>query len=296
MIPELLLNVKPCPPSGQGVHRFIFHAACRAIEAGMKDEQAIEIIEAMMTRSPNPPTEIEDALRSARGEQRVPTVVWPSVNREQVEAITRANAETLDLWRSWRRVRSDESHTEEIIDRLFPGNPWLCVGRSNESFRTQKREDWRGQLANYSLIVPSPMIAETGLTKNGRLSQHSLANTGPRRFLIIEADCGDLHQQAAVIWHLAKTAPLAAVVFSGSKSLHGFFFCEGEPEEELLEFMKDAVSLGADPRMWLRSQFCRMPDGWRSDAKSSDALKQCGWDHIPHGRQAMLYFNPQAIQ
>ena len=296
MIPELLLNVKPCPPSGQGVHGFVFHAACRAVEAGMTDEQAIEIIEAMMTRNPNPPSEIEDALRSARGERREARVLWPPANREQIEAITRANAETLDLWRSWHRVRSQESHTEEIIDRLFPGNPWLCVGRTNRSFRTRRREDWRGQLVDYSLIVPSPMISETGLTKSGRRSHHSLANTGPRRYLIIEADCGDLHQQAAVIWHLAKIAPLAAVVFSGSKSLHGWFYCEGESEDTLLKFMARAVCLGADSRMWLRSQFCRMPDARRSDNKISDALKQCGWDHIPQGRQALLYFNPQAIQ
>jgi hypothetical protein len=261
----------------------------------MKDEQAIEIIEAMMTRPPNPASEVEDALRSARGERRVPTVVWPSVNREQIEAITVANAETLDLWRSWHRERSDESHTEEIIDRLFPGNPWLCVGRSNQSFRTLRREDWRGHLADYSLIVPSPMISETGLTKSGRRSHHSLANTGPRRYLIIEADCGDLCQQAAVIWHLAKIAPLAVVVFSGSRSLHGWFFCEGEPEDKLLKFMQLAVSLGADSKMWLRSQFCRVPDARRSDNKNSDALKLCGWDDISLGRQAILYFNPQAI-
>jgi hypothetical protein len=296
MIPELLLNVKPCPPSGQGVHRFVFHAACRAVDAGMTDEQAIEMIEAMITRSPNPPTEVEDALRSARGERRGPNVLWPSANGEQIEAITHANAETLDLWRSWHRVRSQESHTEEIIDRLFPGNPWLCVGRTNRSFRTRKREDWRGHLADYSLIVPSPMLSESGLTKSGRLSQHSLANTGPRRYVIIEADCGDLRQQAAVIWHLAKIAPLAAVVFSGSRSLHGWFFCDEESEDKLLKFMKLAVSLGADSKMWLRSQFCRMPDARRSDNKNSDALKLCGWDDIPLGRQAMLYFNPQAIR
>jgi hypothetical protein len=88
---------------------------------------------------------------------------------------------------------------------------------------------------------------------------------------------------------------LAAVVFSGSRSLHAWFFCEGEPEEKLFKFMTLAVSLGADSRMWLRSQFCRVPDGRRSDNKNSDALKLCGWNDIPQGRQAMLYFNPQAI-
>jgi hypothetical protein len=293
---ELLLKLKPCPPSGEGVHSWLFHAACCAVEAGITDNQAVGEIEALMTRHPNPPCEIEDALRATRGERRSPSIPWPQVNEEQIEAIACDNAEILDLWRSWRRARSHQSYTEEIIDRLFPGNPWLCVGRTNQSFHTRRREDWRGQLAEYSLIVPSPMISQSGLTKSGHRSHHSLANTGSRRYLIIEADCGGLRRQAAVIWHLAKIAPLATAVFSGSKSLHGWFFCEGEPEDKLLRFMKLAVSLGADKRMWLGSQFCRIPDGRRSDNKNSDALKLCGWDDVPQGRQATLYFNPQALR
>jgi hypothetical protein len=296
VITTFSLMIKPCPLSGEGVHSWVFHAACRAVEAGMSDDEAVEEIETLMTRSPNPPSEIQDALRSARGERTSRSVLWPQVNGEQIEAIARDDVGVLDLWKSWRRLRSAESCTEEIIDRLFPGNPWLCVGQSNQSFSTRRREDWRGHLSAYSLIVPSPMSSQTGLTKGGRQSCHSLANTGPRRFLIIEADRGGLHQQAAVIWHLAKIAPLAAVVFSGGKSLHGWFFCQETSEEQLLKFMRYAVSLGADKRMWLHSQFCRMPDGRRCDAKSSDALKLCGWDGVPQGRQAMLYFNPQALR
>jgi hypothetical protein len=37
-----------------------------------------------------------------------------------------------------------------------------------------------------ALIVPSSMSAVTGLTKDGRESKHTLANTGPCRFLICE--------------------------------------------------------------------------------------------------------------
>jgi hypothetical protein len=139
------------------------------------------------------------------------------------------------------------------------------------------------------------MTSETGLTKSGRKSCHSLDNTGPRSFLIIEADRGDLDQQAAVIGHLDSYAPLAAVVFSGSKSLHGWFVCKGTSEEKLLKFMQYAASLGADTRMWLRSQFCRMPDGRRFDGKNSEALSICGLSGIPAGRQALIYFNPDVI-
>jgi hypothetical protein len=293
----LVLEVKPCPPSGEGVHSWLFHAACCAVEAGMTNEQAVEIIESMMTRPPNPASEIEDALNAARGERSGPSVLWPQVNDEQVEAIAQNGMRILDFWEaSPFPMRAGEGRTEDAIDVLFPGNPWLCIGRSARVFRTQRREKWRGRLGKYPLIVPSPMTSETGLTKSGRKSYHSLDNTGPRSFLIIEADRGGLDQQAAVINHLGGYAPLAAVVFSGSKSLHGWFVCAQTSEDTLLRFMRYAVSLGADRRMWLPSQFCRMPDGRRSDGKGGEALSACGLKGISPGQQALLYLDPEVVR
>jgi len=124
------LTVKPCPASGDGVHNWLFHAACCAVEAGMTNEQAVEIIESMMTRPPNPATEIEDALRSARGERNGPSVIWPQVNDEQVEAIAQNGMRVLDFWKeSPFPMRVGESRAEEVIDILFPSNPWLCIGQ-----------------------------------------------------------------------------------------------------------------------------------------------------------------------
>src|SRR5205085_10765501 len=118
----------------------------------------------------------------------------------------------------------------------------------------------------------------------------------PRRFLVVEFDNGSLNQQAAILWHLASFAPLALVVFSGSKSCHGWFFCADEPEDKLARFFDYAHSLGADSATWRRSQFVRMPDGRRSDGKASDALRNAGINGVPVGRQAILFFNPEVIQ
>ena len=53
--------LKPCPASGGGVHRWVFYAACRLIKVGLSDEQAETEIEALMTRPPDPASEIMDA-------------------------------------------------------------------------------------------------------------------------------------------------------------------------------------------------------------------------------------------
>ena len=124
------------------------------------------------------------------------------------------------------------------------------------------------------------MAKEKGLTKGGRLSPRSLDNTGARRFLVVECDEGSEDTQAAILSRLGRFLPLVLVVLSGGKSVHGWFFCEGVPEGELLKFMRFAVSLGADHATWSPCQFVRMPDGQRDNGK----------------RQGIVFFNPGPVK
>jgi hypothetical protein len=289
------LRVKPCP--GEDVHLWVYHAACCAVEAGLPDEEATQEIESLMTREPKR-NEIEDALAAARGERR-PGPDWPKVNAEQIEAITQDAPRLIDLWKASpvEMPITDANRAESIIDLLFPGNPLLCVGQSNEEFETKRKTEFAGILQGRALIVPSPMKAPKGRTQKGHLSEHCLENTGPRRFLVIEFDRATLDQQAALINQLSQIAPtLALVVFSGSKSLHSWFYCANETEQMQLRFMRYAVSLGADRATWTRSQFVRMPDGTRRDGKTSAALDACGIVGVPAGKQVALYLNSEVIQ
>ena len=163
---------------------------------------------------------------------------------------------------------------------MFPGNPWLCVGASNSNFKTRRREELRGELASLALIVPSPMTAQTGYTQEDKESEHSLESTGPRRFLVIEQDRGMIDEQSAILYHLAQRAPLAIAVHSGSKSLHGWFYCADVAEEKVSRFFRYAVALGADRALETRNQFARMPDGLRDNGK----------------RQTVYFFNPEVIR
>lgn len=124
------------------------------------------------------------------------------------------------------------------------------------------------------------MSSNTGKTKEGKVSVRCLDNVGPRRFLVVEFDNGDLDSQAARLWHLAATAPLSLAVHSGNKSIHGWFFCQGIPDERLRNFMHGCVRLGADRATWLPCQMVRMPGGTRDNGRS----------------QRVLYFNPKTLQ
>ena len=266
------------PRAGEGVHNWLFRVA-RQLHAHLP---ACEIVSLLESRVANcgrfvPKHEIISAVQNALACAWQPGIQsqsihsapkWPSVNQEQREVIIRTGGELVDLWElSHPQIDDDETHTEQIIDRLFPGDQLLCCGKSNTDFDTRPREDWRGELSRLQFIVPSAMSAIRGKTKDGRESKHTLENTGFRRFLICEFDQGDLDAHAALLIHLGGYAPLVVAVHSGGKSLHGWFFVHGQLDEKVLRFFRYAVSLGADPATWTRAQFVRMPDGVRDNGK-----------------------------
>jgi hypothetical protein len=276
------------PGRGGGLHPWLFRVA-RLFHPYRNESEIINLLRAATFGEPVKPGEIESAVARSKAvawapgqsSRVVPAPAWPAVDRKVRDAIIQSGGGLVDLWeQSPVRLEDNEAHTEALIDALFPGNPLLCCGLSDSKFDTRLREEWRGQLSALQLIVPNPMTARTGLTQNGKQSAHALSITGWRRFLVVEFDQGNVDDHAALLWHLAQKAPLALVVHSGSKSLHGWFFCAGQLEERLRHAMHYCVSLGADPATWTRSQFVRMPDGTREGGKP----------------QTVYYFAPEVVR
>ena len=277
------------PRRGGGLNNWFYRVA-RVLHPFRGSAEIIELLRAATAGEPVKHGEIERAVeRSAAAawkpghpsQSATQISAWPKLNAEQREAIIASRVGLVDLWEiSPLRFGDANSHTEEIIDAIFSGDPLLCAGRSNSEFATRSREEWRGKLAALQLIVPSPMTARIGQTQEGKESAHTLEATGPRRFLVIEQDAGTIDEQSAVLLHLAERAPLALAVHSGGKSIHGWFYCVGQAEEKLRGFMRYAVSLGADRTTWTRSQFVRMPDGTRDNGE----------------RQTVYFLNPRALK
>jgi hypothetical protein len=277
------------PGRGGGLHPWLFRVA-RLFHPYRDENEIINLLRAATFGEPVKPGEIENAVARSKAaawtpgqSSRVMSVpAWPAVDRKMRDAIIQSGGGLVDLWEaSPVRFEDNESHTEALIDALFPSNPLLCCGLSDSKFDTRSREEWRGQLSTLQLIVPNPMTARTGLTQDGKESAHALSITGQRRFLVIEQDQGSIDEQAAILLHLAKQAPLVVAVHSGSKSIHGWFYCFGQDEEKVRRpFMRYAVSLGADRATWTRSQFVRLPDGTRENEK----------------RQTIYFFNPGVLK
>ena len=287
-LPLFVRDMLASPPrAGEGVNLYLYRLA-RVLHPYRGESEIVNTLRAVTANCGRIVTEkeicraVENSKAAAwapgagNPERAIPP--WPTINHEQREAIIAGVRMRLaDLW-ELSPVRFEDNET--IIDVLFPGNPFLCCGKSNSEFATQSREQWRGKLKELQVIVPSPMTSRTGLTQEGKVSGHTLENTGLRRFLVIEQDGGTVDEQAAVLLHLAERAPMALAVHSGRKSLHGWFFCAGQSEDTLHRFMRYAVILGADRATWTRSQFVRMPDGTREGGK----------------RQTVYFFNPEVVK
>jgi len=192
---------------------------------------------------------------------------------------------------------------QHVLGALYRPETLLWCGREKFANTTPRTiEDWLVRdLSGYQYIVPNPMTALTGLTKDGRESYRCLGNTGPRKFLVIEFDfkagesiavdtlLSDLQKQgrtvgdlnAALHSHLQEFLPLAMAVFSGGSSLHGWYPCEHISPEKQELFFDYAVTLKADPQLRNHSQPVRFPWGKRA---SSGAV------------QEVLYFNPEVLQ
>jgi hypothetical protein len=284
-LPQFVRDLLASPPAiGDGLNAWLFRVA-RVMHPYREHEEIVATLASSVLGQPVAALDIERAVKNSKEaawspEASLPSPrpkTWPAVNLEQREAIIASGGGIADLWER-SPVKWDDSgnHAEEIIDSLFPDNPLLCIGKSSREFATRSRLRWRGRLSEMQLIVPSPMTSRSGITKEGKESEHTLSNTGPRQFLVIEQDQGTPDEQAAVLIHLSKTGPLLLVVHSGSKSLHGWFACLGRSDDQLRAFMNSAVTLGADPATWTRSQFVRMPDGTRDNGNL----------------QSVFYFNP----
>ena len=126
-------------------------------------------------------------LTSDGGTSRPAAPKWPAVdNAARVAIVAQHDGAAVELWeRSPVRFDDDSSHTEEIIDALFPGHPLICVADGPETAVTGPRESSRGRLGSKGLIVPSPMTKLTGINQEGKESARCLDNTGPRRFLVV---------------------------------------------------------------------------------------------------------------
>ncbi|MCB1064287.1 MAG: hypothetical protein KDN20_15395 [Verrucomicrobiae bacterium] len=229
----------------------------------------------MRCRRAVPDSEIFDAIENSaqiKNEQDLnlygsPDNRWPEVDYYDIQEVVSSYDNPIKrLWEASAFGSLQYYHLNfapALVQMLFPGDPLICAGESVKRMKTRHVFEWGPEICSTELIVPSPMIAREGMNLKGEKSTRCLANTGPRRFLVIEFGGATIEAQACLHMHLAMRLPLAMVVHSGGRSLHGWYFVAGLSEDSANSFMRYAVSLGAGPHTWTPCQAVCTPGGER---------------------------------
>ncbi|WPJ95242.1 hypothetical protein SH580_17610 [Coraliomargarita algicola] len=168
--------------------------------------------------------------------------------------------------------------TADIVDALYQSDDLLCLAKDNTSAVTAPRNRWRGRESQYQFLVANPMRFLMGRTQEGKPSSRCHGNaTRSRIFQVVEFDQGTREEQAAILSALnSEQTPLVLVVWSGSKSLHGWFDVRKLSEAEKCEFFAQACRYGADRTLWDQSKLVRMPGGTRqSNGQQQSILYFC---------------------
>jgi len=167
-----------------------------------------------------------------------------------------------------------------VIQCLFDPDEIMCVGWSKYRFTSMQARDLIHNAHNAEFIVANPMtaeVADNGSKRNKTIASHP----DSRRFAVIEFDTGDSRQeQAAVLSSLHTTAaPLVMAVWSGGKSIHGWFNVRSLSPYHKLTFFRHAAHLGADESLFDMSKLVRMPGGKRANGQ----------------HQCILYWEPEHL-
>jgi hypothetical protein len=163
---------------------------------------------------------------------------------------------------------SREQNTSKVLNILFPKDTLKTFGTPERFAETLVSSS---SYNDFELIVPNVAESVFGFKEDGNSSNRTKSMYPVRNYQIIEFDKIPIERQCKLHFHLSRYAPLVAVVYSGSQSLHGWY----RPED--ITF-KHALSLGADKAMEQIHQFTRLPGAIRKDNGSE---------------QTVIYLNPK---
>ena len=266
--------------SEKGLHQSLYCASRFLLDEGWNNQEIFILLRRLEYDRRVPDREIFGAIEDAHRAkvEGITGITWPKADLAfQVEVIRLYGLEMSRIEKQadkWQNLS-----VFECLHILFHPDDLLCIGFTATDFQTVRlAEINESLLEQIEFINPSPMSAHIGLTEGKNWSYHSRANTGRRVYAVIEFDSGEIREHVAILRWLSKRLPLVMAVHSGSVSLHGWFKCSHVSEQEVTEFYKEAVSLGADSKMYSPSQFSRMPMG-RNRATGR--------------RQQIYYINPQ---
>ena len=320
---EALANT---PPAGAGLrHNHCWTVACRAVAAGISEVEAIDDwSDATGGTRRQARAEMHDAYQNAvkNAPQRPVRAYWRKSTKGQAP---KRQSDTDAFWRAALAAHPPEDAQAElwesspialkgdpsddlplVLTQLYKPDDILYIGMKaddaapGENLRPVK--DWLrgGTLA--PCMIPNPLTGHPErdnsgnivLSDNGKPRYKSVPCVADFRFCVVEFDekpRDEEHRQYLLgkwaAFFLYADLPLAAVIMSGAKSLHGWLRADctnlAEWDRKIRPYYRGLLKdLGADNNLQSPNHPSRTPGQLREDP--------------PHRRQSLLYLNPGILQ
>ncbi len=278
-------------PPEYGIHQWIMRSAWDLRKAGRPESDVIQVIRnfepELRNRRRFQTNEVEDAVAKVFGTTSPPTHRRPKTPEHDPEILRQLMEETATPTpKEFAATSPDDPGDYTAADFLrmaFEAGEVVCLGRKSEHGYTCETmpldmhvDDLPPEMTH---LVPNPMSDAVGRKDDGKLSPRCKGNQPRRRrFLVVEADRfeTDYQSQLAIIVAIRAAFPearLAAVAFSGSRSLHSWWRVDSLPDDHKAAIFRQAVRLGADPVTWSLIQLVRLPGATRDNG----AVQKLGW-------------------
>ncbi len=302
-------------PGGNGCHSALLGVANLGIMAGLSQERILSDIRQSIPAGGRtvPDSEIMAAIQRAaqdagdhRTMQRPPPVrpMFPDPMKARLEFIEKGRAlsgvsaagDLKSAFYDKSAVRlgsgSDASDAVLLLENLYAKDEKVFIGKQYDGKASVRSVgEWISimdqaakaeQPAAFPYLIINPLTGLVGLTKGGKESYRADSCVAAYRFLLGEFDGLPLEDQLA-FW-AGFPAPIAALTFSGGKSVHALIRvdcadrAEWEADVEQKLFGKILRPMGIDSSCRNEARLSRLPGHFRADKQQ--------W-------QRLLYLNPR---
>lgn len=265
------------PAAGQGRHHWLFRLAWRLVRVEGREPQAVraaleEVCRARgwADRVGQVAGDVARVLATDAEQQSAPRQKWPEAHPDD-------RARLAARPRSWPTLNGHAPTACHVISTIYAPDDLVCVATTPFAAITKRAADVEPMAERLAYIVANPMTATSGRTADGRESTRCRGNActdAKRRWVVVEFDTDDdLEAQCNILAALDSTEmPLRLAVFSGRRSVHGWYDGAGVPAADRLRLFRYAAWLGADRSLWDTAKLVRMPGGRRETGERQTVL------------------------
>ena len=286
------LEVLSAMPRGTGVHPKIYATACLGAEAGLNEDQIFADIRAMRGEDTTD-REIRDAARGAVRKLYSGFDGYPDASTD-AERPAKAPPRSIDLNHIPAASTDDieavspvpiptehAAQTTQFLKTLYKPDEFVYIGGRGAAVPGKNLLLLRNWLKKAQIhgeqIAANPLTGKPGPLKNQEgetyRGQSCIADF---RFLVCEFDALKIEQQAGIARWMIQAGPVAAVFYSGGKSLHVLMKVSAVSHQQFDEIAARLSphlgGLGVDLSCFTPERLTRLPGAYRKDKKQLQTL------------------------